>query len=67
MDSESNYLEVTARRTFRDSGREAQSNDCMAALLPPPIPLLPFLLAAGALGIYRFLFSTASRVPHDTP
>ncbi|HEY1498763.1 MAG TPA: VTT domain-containing protein [Acidobacteriaceae bacterium] len=26
---------------------------CLAALLPPPIPLLPFLLAAGALGITR--------------
>ncbi len=24
---------------------------CLAALLPPPIPLLPFLLAAGALGV----------------
>jgi membrane protein YqaA with SNARE-associated domain len=24
---------------------------CIAALLPPPIPLLPFLLAAGALGV----------------
>ena len=31
----------------------------VAALLPPPIPLLPFLLAAGALGITRknFLIS----------
>jgi membrane protein YqaA with SNARE-associated domain len=30
---------------------------CIAALLPPPIPLLPFLLAAGALGItWRQLF-----------
>jgi membrane protein YqaA with SNARE-associated domain len=26
---------------------------CIAALLPPPIPLLPFLLAAGALGVTR--------------
>ncbi|MFZ0274796.1 MAG: VTT domain-containing protein [Acidobacteriaceae bacterium] len=26
---------------------------CLAALLPPPIPLLPFLLAAGALGMTR--------------
>lgn len=26
---------------------------CLAALLPPPIPLLPFLLAAGALGVKR--------------
>jgi membrane protein YqaA with SNARE-associated domain len=37
----------------------------VAALLPPPIPLLPFLLAAGALGIPRnqFLFSySAARI-----
>ena len=27
-----------------------------AAILPPPIPLLPFLLAAGALGVQRKLF-----------
>lgn len=26
---------------------------CAAALLPPPIPLLPFLLAAGVLGVTR--------------
>jgi len=26
---------------------------CLAAMLPPPIPLLPFLLAAGALGVTR--------------
>jgi membrane protein DedA with SNARE-associated domain len=26
---------------------------CLAALLPPPIPLTPFLLAAGALGVTR--------------
>jgi uncharacterized membrane protein YdjX (TVP38/TMEM64 family) len=34
---------------------------CTAAILPPPIPLLPFLLAAGALGIQRkkFLWSFA--------
>lgn len=31
---------------------------CVAALLPPPIPLLPFLLAAGALGVtWKQLFS----------
>ncbi len=24
---------------------------CLAALMPPPIPLLPFLLAAGTLGV----------------
>lgn len=29
---------------------------CLAALLPPPIPLMPFLLAAGAFGVtYRQL------------
>jgi membrane protein YqaA with SNARE-associated domain len=26
---------------------------CVAAILPPPIPLMPFLLAAGALGVTR--------------
>ncbi len=26
---------------------------CIAALLPPPIPLMPFILAAGALGVTR--------------
>lgn len=26
---------------------------CLAALLPPPIPLMPFLLAAGAFGVRR--------------
>lgn len=26
---------------------------CVAAMLPPPIPLMPFLLAAGALGVGR--------------
>jgi membrane protein YqaA with SNARE-associated domain len=32
---------------------------CVAAVLPPPLPLLPFLLAAGALGVsrQRFLWS----------
>ncbi len=31
---------------------------CIAALLPPPIPLLPFLLAAGALGVsWKQLFA----------
>lgn len=29
---------------------------CTAAILPPPIPLLPFLLAAGALGVSRRRF-----------
>ena len=32
---------------------------CLAALLPPPIPLLPFLLAAGALGVTRKQLFTA--------
>ena len=32
---------------------------CMAAALPPPIPLLPFLLAAGALGVTRRQLFTA--------
>lgn len=32
---------------------------CIAALLPPPIPLLPFLLAAGALGVTRRQLFTA--------
>ena len=32
---------------------------CLAALLPPPIPLLPFLLAAGALGVTRKQLLTA--------
>jgi membrane protein YqaA with SNARE-associated domain len=26
---------------------------CLAAMLPPPIPLMPFLLGAGALGVRR--------------
>jgi membrane protein YqaA with SNARE-associated domain len=29
---------------------------CIAAVLPPPIPLLPFLLSAGALGVSRRSF-----------
>lgn len=35
---------------------------CVASILPPPIPLLPFLLAAGALGVPRksFLWSFAA-------
>jgi membrane protein YqaA with SNARE-associated domain len=32
---------------------------CLAALLPPPIPLLPFLLGAGALGVTRRQMFTA--------
>ncbi len=29
---------------------------CVASLLPPPIPLMPFLLSAGALGVRRNSF-----------
>jgi membrane protein YqaA with SNARE-associated domain len=32
---------------------------CLAAMLPPPIPLLPFLLGAGALGVTRRQMFTA--------
>jgi membrane protein YqaA with SNARE-associated domain len=32
---------------------------CVAAILPPPIPLLPFLLSAGALGVERRQFLIA--------
>lgn len=34
---------------------------CIASILPPPIPLMPFLVAAGALGVERkgFLWSFA--------
>lgn len=32
---------------------------CVAAILPPPIPLLPFLLSAGALGVNRRQFLIA--------
>jgi membrane protein DedA with SNARE-associated domain len=39
--------------------RNGMASVAFAALLPPPIPLLPFLLAAGALGLsqLRFLIS----------
>jgi membrane protein YqaA with SNARE-associated domain len=33
--------------------RHAVLSVCLAAVLPPPIPLLPFLLGAGALGVSR--------------
>ena len=41
--------------------RHAITSICVASILPPPIPLLPFLLAAGALGVQRkpFLWSFA--------
>jgi membrane protein YqaA with SNARE-associated domain len=32
---------------------------CLAALMPPPVPLLPFLLTAGALGVTRRQLFTA--------
>jgi membrane protein YqaA with SNARE-associated domain len=35
---------------------------CTASILPPPIPLLPFLLAAGALGVSRGQFLSAFTV-----
>ena len=44
---------------------------CIAAVLPPPIPLLPFLLSAGALGLRRrpfllsFFFARAARYALD--
>jgi membrane protein YqaA with SNARE-associated domain len=34
-------------------GRHAILSVCLAAMLPPPIPLMPFLLGAGALGVGR--------------
>jgi membrane protein YqaA with SNARE-associated domain len=39
--------------------RHGVASVCAAAILPPPIPLLPFLLTAGALGVSRkqFLWS----------
>ncbi|HLH34322.1 MAG TPA: VTT domain-containing protein [Alloacidobacterium sp.] len=39
--------------------RHGMASVAVAAVLPPPIPLLPFLLAAGALGVSRkqFLWS----------
>ncbi len=40
-------------------GRHGILSVCLAALLPPPIPLLPFLLAAGALGVTRRQLFTA--------
>lgn len=36
--------------------RNGMVSVAFAALLPPPIPLLPFLLAAGALGLSRLRF-----------
>jgi membrane protein DedA with SNARE-associated domain len=32
---------------------------CLSAMIPPPIPLTPFLLAAGALGLSRPRFLTS--------
>ena len=39
---------------------------CIAALLPPPIPLLPFLLSAGALGLRRRSFLISFFVARGT-
>jgi membrane protein DedA with SNARE-associated domain len=33
--------------------RHGELSVCLAAMLPPPIPLMPFLLGAGALGVTR--------------
>lgn len=33
--------------------RHGMLSVCLAAMLPPPIPLMPFLLGAGALGVKR--------------
>jgi membrane protein YqaA with SNARE-associated domain len=44
--------------------RHGITSVCTASILPPPIPLMPFLLAAGALGVSRrqFLWAfTAAR------
>jgi len=51
-------LERYAPRRFRSPIRRWVKNHgiltlCVSALLPPPVPLLPFLLAAGALGVTR--------------
>jgi len=50
------------RRILRWTERNGRLSVAVAALLPPPIPLLPFVLAAGALGVPRgdFLLSFAA-------
>ncbi len=57
-------LERYVPKRFRESlckwvKRHGVTSVCTAAVLPPPIPLMPFLLAAGALGVSRkqFLWS----------
>jgi len=44
------------QRILRWSERNGTLTVAVAALLPPPIPLLPFVLAAGALGVPRRAF-----------
>jgi membrane protein YqaA with SNARE-associated domain len=39
--------------------RHGITSVCTASILPPPIPLMPFLLAAGALGVSRKQFLSA--------
>lgn len=50
------------RRIVRWTERNGRASVAVAALLPPPIPLMPFVLAAGALGVSRrdFLMSFAA-------
>jgi membrane protein DedA with SNARE-associated domain len=53
------------RRIAKEVERHGPLAIFLAAILPPPIPLTPFLLAAGALGVSRakFLVSyTAARI-----
>ncbi len=53
---------VSARRLRRVTGwvkGHGALSIAIAALLPPPIPLLPFLLASGALGVSRGRFFLA--------
>ncbi|QNI32589.1 VTT domain-containing protein [Alloacidobacterium dinghuense] len=54
-------LERYVPKRFRDPlskwvKRHSVTSVATAAILPPPIPLLPFLLAAGALGVSRKQF-----------
>jgi membrane protein YqaA with SNARE-associated domain len=42
--------------------RHGITSVCTASVLPPPIPLMPFLLAAGALGVQRKQFLVACTV-----
>jgi membrane protein YqaA with SNARE-associated domain len=47
------------QRIARWMGKHAVLSVGFAALMPPPVPLLPFLLAAGALGVTRRQMFTA--------